>query len=291
MAATAWHSTFLFLGEKWEKSLPVSGWSTPWAWTTDSAPERHTPPRLRWSGLGSCNVDLWSFTWTWLWWSVSCWATLGLMNKRSPKRRRISTKSHDWGAEARLRRWIFFWASMGNSLKRPSFSKWLLMWKVASLFLQNVEELPDAWGAKMLIMYRPFPGDLSSRRTWEKAFTHPNAAVYAVGDSAKKRDTSVHVAVDELIPSWPLRPLKNFIHHFPLWPFNSQSHSLFSGNAEQSPLSPAACSPSAHMMSKLMTHQWQSWSMKRSQWGLLFSLNRFLRGYVSLTRSVPSCCP
>lgn len=53
----------------------------------------------------------------------------------------------------------------------------------------------------MLIMYRPFPSDLSSRRTREKAFTHPNAAIYAVGDSAKKRDTSVHVAVDESIPS------------------------------------------------------------------------------------------
>lgn len=65
------------------------------------------PPPQNWRGLGFCNVDLWCSAWACLWWSASCWATLALMNKRSPKRRRICTKSHDWGADARLRNEIY----------------------------------------------------------------------------------------------------------------------------------------------------------------------------------------
>lgn len=50
-----------------------------------------------------CNVDLRCSTWVRLRWSAS--VSPGLMNKGAPKRRRIWSKSPDWGAAARL--WSF----------------------------------------------------------------------------------------------------------------------------------------------------------------------------------------
>lgn len=67
-------------------------------------------PLLPCRGLGCRNVDWRCYTWAHLWWSASCWATLGLMNKRSPKRRRSCTKSHDWGADSRLRRFAMYFS-------------------------------------------------------------------------------------------------------------------------------------------------------------------------------------
>lgn len=97
---------FLFMGKKWAKSLSVSVWpSTRWAWTTDSVPNHPPPPH--WRGHGFYNVDLWCSTWACLWWSASCWATLGLMYKRSPKPRRICTKTEGQMHDCKDLRWIF----------------------------------------------------------------------------------------------------------------------------------------------------------------------------------------
>lgn len=89
MAVTGWHSTFYIWGEESSRN---------------SLHHRLLPCR----GLGFCDVDWRCYTWAHLWWSASCRATLGLMNKRSPKWRRSCTKSHDGGADARLRRFTMY---------------------------------------------------------------------------------------------------------------------------------------------------------------------------------------
>lgn len=105
MAATVWHYTFYFWGKV--RKIPLCVWLTIYTLGLDHRLCTRTPPPPNWRGLGFCNADLWCSAWACLWWSASCWATLALMNKQSPKRRRICTKSHDWGADARLRNEIY----------------------------------------------------------------------------------------------------------------------------------------------------------------------------------------
>lgn len=81
-----------------------------WAPSTTS----RAPPTPHRRCLGLSNGDLWCRAWTCLWRPASCWAMLGLMNKRPPKRRRIWADSavasprelrllpHAWGTDARM---------------------------------------------------------------------------------------------------------------------------------------------------------------------------------------------
>lgn len=97
--------------EKTHMEMAVTGWhSTFYIWGEESSRNSLHHPLLPCRGLGFCNVDWRCYTWAHLWWFSSCRATLGLMNKRSPKRRRSRTKSHDWAADARLRRFTMYFS-------------------------------------------------------------------------------------------------------------------------------------------------------------------------------------
>lgn len=125
MAATVWHYTFYFWGKS-EKNPSLC-----------LVDHLHAAPP-NWRGLLLfCNVDLWCSAWACLWWSASCWATLALMNKQSPKRRRICTKSHDWGADARPRNEIY--DGFSSELQCEILQMSLGSVEVKSLFLLNVE--------------------------------------------------------------------------------------------------------------------------------------------------------